>query len=222
MSHDVHDAFPTVPHPQAAVTVISPWHTRDSEYQRQTAETLVGAWKAAPWPPGLLSASGFTSLDGEALLLYLQWTDEGTRREFFASRPGLADDDIAALGLPDSPRYVVYRSLGDHGDRNPTSMITATFDVDGPERQRHIADTLIAAADDLPPNPAALSSHFHLSVDGTRVVNVTFWNDDATHDDLADDGAFDEIYRLSTTTPGVRATRGRHYHLFGSKILDND
>ncbi|MGH8879118.1 MAG: hypothetical protein ACRD0P_17555 [Stackebrandtia sp.] len=150
----------------------------------------------------------FTSVDGEALLLYAQWTDEAARAGFSANR----DAGIAAVPAFGPVRYRVYRSLSPAAvARRPTSLVTATFDVDGPERQRHIADALCRAATGIPPHPAGLGSHFHLSRDGTRVLDYTEWNDDAAHDVLMDDGAFDEIYRLSTETPGVRATRGRQY-----------
>jgi hypothetical protein len=89
--------------------------------------------------------------------------------------------------------------------------------VDGPERQRHITDRLIAAAQDIGPLPGALSSHFHLSLDGTRVLNYALWTSLEDHDRAVATADVDEIYRISTETPGVRPTRGRAYHLHSGR-----
>jgi hypothetical protein len=69
-------------------------------------------------------------------------------------------------------RYRLYRSMRDEQQTDtPRCVITATFDVDGPERQRHIVDRLVDAAAAIGSLPGALSSHFHISTDGTRVLN---------------------------------------------------
>lgn len=210
--------FPDVTRADCECAVLSPWYLGEAAAQRQSADAVASEWDAVPWPEGLISANCFASLDDEVLLLYFQWSDEAARRAFFAS-PQRQADAVAAFGLAESPGYRVYRSLGNAATA-PTSLITATFDVDGPKRQRHIADSLCEAAARMPRHPAGLSSHFHLSADGTRVVNYTEWNDDAAHDEVAEDGDFDEAYRISTDTPGVRATRGRQYRLWHSRSVE--
>ncbi|MQA89810.1 MAG: hypothetical protein GEU90_06195 [Gemmatimonas sp.] len=95
-------------------------------------------------------------------------------------------------------------------------MICGYFDTDGPERQQYLADRLTELSKEVPANPAALSAHFHFSLDGTRVVNYTEWSDAEMHDPHAESGAYDEIYRVSTETPGVRSLRGNRYRLVAS------
>lgn len=67
---------------------------------------------------------------------------------------------------------------------------------------------------------AALTAHFHLSVDGTRVLNYAEWTSPEDHDRAMDNAELDEIYRVSLETPGVRAARGRAYRLHGALHAD--
>ncbi|WP_246083613.1 antibiotic biosynthesis monooxygenase [Nonomuraea diastatica] len=97
-------------------------------------------------------------------------------------------------------------------------LVTAAFDVDGPERQRHFVDSLIAAQPEDAHQPGAGRAHFLLSTDGSRVLLHTEWTSQEAHQQAATTGAHDELHDLFSSTPGVRSLRGRRYHLHA--ILD--
>ncbi|MCE6995506.1 antibiotic biosynthesis monooxygenase [Saccharothrix sp. S26] len=203
--------LPVVARPDVGLVVLAPRYAGDSERQRAAADAALAAWSGGPLPAGLVSLSVFTSLDGEALLLYSQWVDDGAYEAHRRGAPGGEWDLVEAV------RYRLFRSMTDQaGTGVPGCVITGTFDVDGPERQRHIVDALAEVASRAEPFPGALTAHFHLSVDGTRVLNYAEWTSLEDHDRAMDNAELDEIYRVSLETPGVRATRGRAYRLHGA------
>ncbi len=203
--------LPAVARPDVGLVVLTPRYAGGPERQTEAADAALAAWSRGPLPPGLVSLSVFTSLDGEALLLYSQWADNEAYSAYGrGAEPG-------EWSLVDAVRYRLVRSMTDQaGSGVPGCVITGTFDVDGPERQRHIVDALVDVASRVEPFPGALTAHFHLSVDGTRVLNYAEWTSSEDHDRAMDNAELDEIYRVSLETPGVRATRGRAYRLHGA------
>jgi hypothetical protein len=188
---DVVQRLPVVARPDVGLVVLAPRYAGSPERQREAADAALAGWSRDPLPTGLVSLSVFTSLDGEALL-----------REW---------------GLAEAVRYRLFRSMTDQGGTGvPGCVITGTFDVDGPERQRHIVDALVDVASRTEPFPGALTAHFHLGADGTRVLNYAEWTSLEDHDRAMDNAELDEIYRVSLETPGVRATRGRACRLHGA------
>lgn len=203
------DRLPDVAHPAVALVVISPLYVGVPQQQKEVADEALARWSRTPMPQGLVSLSVFASLDGEALLAYAQWTGDDAYSAY------LRTAERGPLDLIDAVRYRLFRSMDDTLGE-PGCVITATFDVDGPERQRHIVNALAGAGSRVEPFPGALSAHFHLSVDGTRVLNYAEWTSLEAHDRAMENAELDEIYRISLETPGVRATRGRAYQLHGA------
>jgi hypothetical protein len=182
--------------------------------QGTLAEDALRAWEPLLGPGGPLQVSVLLSTDGEVVLTYGRWPDEQTQRDC-ARRAG--PSGAAAIGLVEPVRFRLHRTLGDtQPSGEPGCLITGNFDVDGPERQRHIVDRLTRAAADLGPLPGALRSHFHLSLDGSRVLNWAEWISLDDHDRAVERARLDEIYEISTSTPGVRPTRGRAHTLLAS------
>lgn len=198
--------LPEITRADAAAALVTSHYVGTPERQRALAEATVAEWRGSPPPAGFLSLTCFLSGDGETVLAYAQWTSVETHRRFAATAP-----TPAGIDLRKPVRYRLYRSAADGGDQPPGCVITATFDVDGPERQRYITDALLDAAARIGPLPGALSSHFHHSLDGSRVLNYAEWSDLDAHDAAADNADLDELYRISSETPGVRPTRGRMY-----------
>ncbi|MCC9710663.1 antibiotic biosynthesis monooxygenase [Streptomyces sp. MNU76] len=111
-------------------------------------------------------------------------------------------------------RYRPHHSLAEeHETRVPGCLITAAFDVDGPERQRHLVDSLIAVQPEDGGHPGAISAHFLLSTDGTRVLLYTEWTSIETHQGAAEAGDHDKGHEIMSGTPGVRLTHGGRYRL---------
>ncbi|PXY19275.1 antibiotic biosynthesis monooxygenase [Prauserella muralis] len=208
MRSTVSAQLPDVTRPDVGSVVIGSVHAGSADRQRELAEATLAEWTRAAWPDGLLSLSCFLSGDDETILLYTQWADGDAHCRWAAE----ASAPAAGVDLRRGVRYRLDRSIGTGGE-SPGCVITATFDVDGPERQRHLTDALIACSARIGPLPGAVAAHFHHSVDGSRVLNYAEWTDLAAHDAAADGADLDELYRISTETPGVRPTRGRRYRL---------
>jgi heme-degrading monooxygenase HmoA len=121
--------------------------------------------------------------------------------------------DDAAVPAAGPPRYRLYRSLAEeHETRVPGCLITAAFDVDGPERQRSFTDAVIAAQPREGGHPGAVSAHFLHSVDGSRVLLYTEWTSTEAHQEAAEAGDHDKGHELFSGTPGVRLTHGGRFH----------
>lgn len=90
----------------------------------------------------------------------------------------------------------------------PGCLITAAFDVDGAERQRHLVDRLVAVQPAEGGHPGAVSAHFLLSENGTRVLFHTEWTDIEAHREAAEAGDRDAGHETMSGTAGVRLTQG--------------
>ncbi|MER6806980.1 MULTISPECIES: antibiotic biosynthesis monooxygenase family protein [Streptomyces] len=119
-----------------------------------------------------------------------------------------------AAPLAGPPRYRLYRSLAEQDEtRVPGCLITAAFDVDGPERQSSFTDAVIAAQPEEGGHPGAISAHFLHSADGSRVLLYTEWTSVEAHQEAAEAGDHDKGHEIFSGTPGVRLTHGGRWHL---------
>lgn len=182
--------LPEIDRPGVALVTIGVEHVAGR--QEEAVREALGRWAGAP--DGLVCAAVFASADGEAVLSYAQW----------------ADDSVRAVG---GVRFRVARSTSGVGTAG--CVVTAGFDVDGGERQRHLVGALVDAAVVGGALPGAVGAHFHLSEDGSRVLVYAEWVSPEAHERAMRDAALDEVYRVSVQTPGVRPLRGRVYRVRG-------
>jgi hypothetical protein len=210
----VSDRLPDVTRSDIGTIMVSSQYAGSPDHQRALAEATVADWLHRPLPDGCVSLSCFLSGDGETVLAYAQWANDESQRAFADT----INPPSTGMDLREPVRYRLYRSATSDHDQRARCVITATFDVDGPERQRYITDALLDASARIGALPGAISAHFHLSTDGSRVLNYAEWTDLAAHDAAVDNADLDEIYRISTETPGVRPTRGRMYHLHAQLV----
>uniref|UniRef100_UPI0034E01AFE antibiotic biosynthesis monooxygenase n=1 Tax=Streptomyces flavofungini TaxID=68200 RepID=UPI0034E01AFE len=179
----------------AGRTFISTWRTGSPERQRQTLIAVARAWESRPWPhPGLLSYNVYAGSDGSTVLNFSQWRDEEAHREFFA-RAGNgrdarnADIDAAVPGIErlELVRTRHYRSRTGGGERRePGAIVTVRVDFDAPDpgRARAWVDGVIDALDSDPvARPGLLAAHFHVSTDGSKVINYAEWESERAHED---------------------------------------
>lgn len=137
------------------------------------------------------------------MLQYSQWADESASRAFAGTDkplwahavhtavPGIEHRKVTA--------YRLYRNTTPVVEPPPTGcLVTVTIDFDEPgaQRQRCWVDNVFAAAGttDASPTVGMLAAHFHVSVDGTRVLNLAEWTTAQAHHDAG----------ASTTTPAER------------------
>ncbi|MFC7309340.1 monooxygenase [Streptomyces monticola] len=211
------DRYPDITRPDAALALISTRYVGDSESQRHALDTSVAAWSAHRWPTGLLSVSLYADVVGESVLTYAQWNDEAACDAFTRARgPAVFGGLDAAIDHDrcEPVKFRRYRSTepGDDASSPPDCIAVPSFDVDGPERQRRIVDTLL----DGPLGkqlPGLIAAHFHLSTDGTRVINYAEWTAEELHIRALTGPVLQEAGAITQVMPGVRGIGCPRYRL---------
>ncbi|WLQ43759.1 antibiotic biosynthesis monooxygenase [Streptomyces laculatispora] len=177
----------------AGIVKVSTWDVGTPERQRQAVEAIRDAWAGRQWPqPGPLSCTVHAGEDGKTLLHYAQWKDEESHLAFVRGGRDARDDDIDAA-VPGIERigihtYELYRSsrLGGPDAREPGCVVIVDVEFEGADkaRQRDWVDGVFEAlGTDPAPAPGGIGAHFHVSTDGTRVLNYAEWVSTQAHAD---------------------------------------
>lgn len=190
-------ALPDATRADAGLATFGTWHVGTPERQRAAVEAIAATWRRLPWPdPELLGYSVYSSTDGETLLHYAQWTSAAAYEEHVtAGRQAahLAEVDAVVPGIEragETP-YLLYRSAFTPGARGPQApvpgcVIAVSIEFEGPdeERLRRWVDGWFrgdeSEVDDF---DGLLAAHFHVSTDGTRVLNYAEWVSEQAHID---------------------------------------
>ncbi|GAA2509542.1 antibiotic biosynthesis monooxygenase [Streptomyces gobitricini] len=185
------DARPDFHRPGVGAVTVSTWRVGTPERQRAAVDAIAAAWRSRDWPDvGLLSYSVYTGEDGDTLLHYSQWTSEEAYLEFVRThRDGRnAEIDAAVPGIERVAlhSYERYRggALSSAESRVPGCVVIVDVEFDGPDadRQRDWVDTVFEALRTDPrPHPGGISAHFHIGLDGTRVLNYAEWESAEAH-----------------------------------------
>ncbi|MFD3975531.1 antibiotic biosynthesis monooxygenase [Streptomyces cyaneofuscatus] len=176
---------PDLARDDAGIVKVSMWDVGTPERQRQAVDAIRKTWRSREWPhPGLLSYSVHTGEDGRTLLHYSQWAGEQAYQDFFRDGRDTRNADIDAA-VPGVERlslhtYELYRSvLRAEGDtRAPGCVVIVDLEFAGPDpaRQRDWVDAVVEALGEDPDTPAGgIAAHFHVSTDGSRVLNYAEW-----------------------------------------------
>ena len=220
--------LPDIRRPDAHRVLVSDWSVGTPERQRATAEAFVAAWERALWPHGLLSANLFASMDGETVLHYGQWTSDKTYNEFVRTgRRSLVEQiDRAVPGIKrhEPVYYRLYRSLVRDDPPTPGCIVVVSVEFEGPDeqRQQRWIDTVFEALEgETELHPGGISGHFHVSTDGTRVLNYAEWTDEHAHRETLERSGQGTVGRgpkwLEVRSfPGVISNGFKRYHLLQS------
>ncbi|WP_210587604.1 antibiotic biosynthesis monooxygenase [Streptomyces sp. GESEQ-35] len=224
------DDHPDLTRPEVAAPFFSTWRVGTPERQRKAVEAIADTWERRPWPASdLLGYHVYTGHDGATLMHYSQWASEQAYEAFVKVHRQERDDEIdtAVPGVErlDLGRYRHYRSGVRDGDtRIPGCIVIVDVEFEGPDpdRQRAWVDAVFEALEsEAHPRPGGISAHFHLSTDGTRVLNYAEWESAQAHiDALAAPGggigsATAQWARVQSW-PGLKgSTVGRYDHALG-------
>ncbi|MEU2433062.1 antibiotic biosynthesis monooxygenase [Streptomyces sp. NPDC007861] len=217
---------PDLTRPGVGAVKVSTWHVGTPERQQAAAEAIARAWRRRDWPQaGLLSYTVLTSDDGTALLHYSQWTGEDAYQEFVRTFRSERNDEIDAavpgierLGLRTYERYRGGEPASD-AIRTPGCVVIVEVDFDGadPVRQRDWVDTVFAALEGDPhPHPGGIAAYFHVSTDGTRVLNHAEWESAEAHQAALEApgdgvGSHTEQWERVQHYPGLAGSRVTRY-----------
>lgn len=221
---------PDLTHPGIGAPFFSAWRVGTPLRQRQTVEAIADTWQRRPWPAdGLLGYHVYTGHDASTLLHYSQWRSEEAFEAFTkVHRQERVDEiDTAVPGIERLwlGRYRHYRSLRRPDDtRVPGCIVIVDIEFDGPDpdRQRAWVDAVLEALENEPnPHPGGISGHFHLSTDGTRVLNYAEWESAQAHIEALGApgdgiGSATELWQRVQTWPGLKhSTVSRYDHALG-------
>ena len=223
------DAHPDLARPDALAPFFSTWRVGTPERQRQTVDAIARTWESRPWPAeDLRGYHVYTGHDGSTLLHHSQWASEQayeafvkTHRQERVDEIDTAVPGIERLGLG---RYRRYRSTAreDRAAVVPGCIVIVDIEFEGPDpdRQRAWVDAVFEALESEPhPHPGGISAHFHLSTDGTRVLNYAEWESAQAHlDALAAPGdgvgsttpQWERVQNWPGLTGGGRVSRYDH------------
>ncbi|MEU2763651.1 antibiotic biosynthesis monooxygenase [Streptomyces sp. NPDC007094] len=177
--------------PDASIAKVSIWNVGTPQRQQEAADAIRKVWGSREWPhPGLLSYSVHAGEDGATLMHYSQWTGEQAYQDFVREARDTRNAEIDAA-VPGIERrwlhtYDLYRSgpraEGDIRETGCVVIVDVAFDGPDAARQRDWVDRVfdaLAAEERLP--DGGISAHFHVSTDGTRVLNYAEWESAEHH-----------------------------------------
>jgi hypothetical protein len=216
---------PDLTRSDAGLVAVSEFQVGGASQQQALFDASRAAWDSLPWPETLLSITWLASLDGQSALAYVQWRDE---REFEAygrtHRPILAarlKTAIPALAPSAPVFYRRYRSGTRPDAPEPGCIVVVSVEFESADdaRQRAWIDAVFDAIESDPSPPAGgISGHFHVSTDGTRVLNYAEWVDEASHRAALERSGIGAIgsgpkWRAVQTFPGLRSSGVTRYRL---------
>jgi hypothetical protein len=163
----------------------------NSEVQRVGADALIDAWDHLPWPNGFISISTALGTDGASVHHYSQWRDQAKFDAFIADgtiNPAPYIVERAPNMTMTTPvQYTLYRSERDPSDAETGCLAFIEIEFDGPDEQRQhdwvnaVFDALRHDAETGLLPPGGLAAHFHVSLDGRRILNVAEWESEEAH-----------------------------------------
>lgn len=203
--------LPDITRADVGTILISPWIVDTPARQRAAIAATLGEWENNPWPEGFISLTCFASSDGHTVLNYAQWSSDEAHHAFVRTkRPRLArniDAVVPGIERPGVVRYRLYGGGVSNAARVPGFFVFVTAETDGAASARQWVDGAFAALrGGGAPVPGLLSTHFHISTDGRRVLSYTEWRSEEAHH-----AAFgmsvaqrDSAWRQLRDVPGIR------------------
>ncbi|MGW0671828.1 hypothetical protein [Streptomyces sp. NPDC002746] len=205
-------AAPDIDREDVHTVFMSHWHVAGEDRGRAVLDEIADAWEGTSRPADVLSFSCYlsTGSDHFTVMTYAQCTRPDGYRPFIRSLP-------AEAARVEPVEYRLHRSVLLAPETGPAAaVVIASFDVDGRERQEYIVSSVTENIEKSPRTEQGglIASHFHLSIDGTRVINFAEWTSDQEHITFLEGATRHRSLRLATDTPGVRPIGFTRYHLY--------
>ena len=218
------DTMPEISRNDKGLVLVGEWGTTGPEHQRAAADAALDAWESVDRPTGLLSYSCLLGSDGRSLLHYIQWASEDASREFVSTaRPqwmNAVDQAVTGIEHRRVVPYRLYRSVvPDVPATTAGCVVTVTFEAESTRQAAVWIDALAEAGDGPVVPPGLLSAHFHVSHDGTRIMNYAEWIDVASHQESVEhrperaraSASAQQVVEVVDETPGVRFIEFNRY-----------
>jgi Antibiotic biosynthesis monooxygenase len=200
--------LPDIDRPGVQVALVRQIPVDRPDLQRPIADATLAAWDASLWPEGVLSRTCYLSTDGQRVLTYEQRMDDNTE---------MVDHGAIA--------YRLYRSGTRDDAAVPGCIVIVDVQTDGHDTARRWVDTVFEAlAAETTLHSGGISGHFHISADGTRVMNYAEWTDEQSHiEALSGTGSIGRgpAWQRVQTMPGVINLGVRRYTGYGFRERSN-
>ncbi|RBM16325.1 hypothetical protein DI005_26155 [Prauserella sp. PE36] len=225
-THELTGPLPELRRDDAGFVLASTWRVADPARQRAAAAAALDDWRDRPWPPGLLAHSVLLGTDGHTLLHYSQWTDSGAVEAFRRAGRTRRNDDIDAVvsGIErlTATGYRRYRSAVPDRPIEPGMVVLVSFATESAAVGARFVDALLTRhpvnTGERPPDGMG-GNHFHLAVDGSRVLNYAEFTDEAAHQRVVDTRlrAGDDVPGLIAGTPGLTPLGFERFLPYGTR-----
>lgn len=181
---------PSFPDPNVGLVMSSEWILGTPERQRAAADAVVESWRSRGWPAGLHSYTILIGTDGSTLRHYSRWDSESAFADFQAQqrdeRVTPVDEKVPGIVRQGLQRYRLYRAHQTPEPAvSPETVVIATGTFTNRAEIEAFVDGMLdsqtpeeepTGTDDL------VSAHFHVSLDGTELLNYARWTDDAAYE----------------------------------------
>ncbi|MGY1501747.1 antibiotic biosynthesis monooxygenase [Streptomyces sp. QTS52] len=221
------DTYPDLTRPDVGAPFFSTWRVGTPERQRKAVDAIAATWERQAWPVGgVLGYFVYAGHDGTTLLHHSQWAREQDYEAFVKTQRQARVDEIDTA-VPGIERVALdrYRRYRSHeravGDvRVPGLVVTVRIDFEEgfAERRREWVDLVLGAlAESSESDRGLISAHFHLSQDGTHVLNYAEWESPESYEAaIADPGEGAEAaagaqWERVRTYPAVKSVTGSRY-----------
>ena len=220
-----HDTtVPSMTRAGVGLVALNRWRADDRAHQLRLARASLDAWHVLPWPAGLLGHHVALGTEGEVVLNYSQWSDRAALERFSAD--GLAEraawvqarggevDRLSSLHLR---RYRTMHGPREH-DEATGCLVLVSFATQHAGQQMSLVDGIVHnATTQQPISPGMLASHFHVSIDGTRVVNVVEFTSAEAHQRVVE-GSLpgSPVLEFIQAQPGVEGLGFERFEPYGT------
>ena len=195
---------PRIDRPDVRLAVVRQLPVDSPEQQRAVADATLAVWDQTAWAEGLIARTCYMSADSQRVLTYEQW-----------------DRDQLDIAEPDAIAFRLYRSGVRDDAPVPGCIVIVEVQTDRDDTARRWVDAVFdALAAETTLHPGGISGHFHISLDGTRVLNYAEWVDEASHVQAISDGGSigrGPAWRVVHTMPGVTNLGFRRYRPHGTR-----
>ncbi|MER7166345.1 antibiotic biosynthesis monooxygenase [Micromonospora sp. NPDC000207] len=220
------DTWPDPTRTDSGLILTSIWRVGTTERQQAVVAAIVEAYADRPGVDGLLSYSVFVGTDGDTVRHYTLWRDEDAYQAFFADgrqqRVDRIDTAVPGIERLDLTRYRLYRGQRVDPAPRPGALVAVQVQTPDEVTARSWVDAVLVALDadrasaDGPPE-GGIGGFFHISEDGTRVLNFAEWSSVQAHADAlaANGGSVSRgpLWDRVRAFPGVRQVGVDRFHL---------
>jgi NAD(P)H-dependent FMN reductase len=190
------ERLPDIARPDVEAVVVNQWTVGSPERQQAVVDAIAAQWAHRSRPEALISFATFTSTDGDAVLTYAQWTSDTAQKEAIDAHRTtgfrVLEDEVPGIEPSGPVNYELYRSFVPDGapPRQPGSaIVVVNIEAAGAVQAREWIDEVLAAlGSEGEPHPGLIAAHFHISGDGTQILNYAEWVNEQAHRDALENG----------------------------------